>query len=86
MIRFACADIFSDEGTYFRVIQSSYFDVIYTNFNFADYQAQNRVTKAAETQRMGVITREAHMKGQLFHVTKEAGAEQISDLTDAALR
>ena len=42
--------------------------------------------KAAKAQKMGVITREAYMKGQLFHMAKEAGIEQISDLADAALR
>lgn len=86
LIRFACADTFSGEETYLRMIQSGYFDVIYINFNFADYQAQNRVMKAAKAQKMGVITREAYMKGQLFHMAKEAGIEQISDLADAALR
>ena len=39
LIRFACADTFSGEETYLKMIQSGYFDVMYMNFNFADYEA-----------------------------------------------
>lgn len=86
LIRFACADTFSGEETYLKMIQSGYFDVIYINFNFADYQAQRKVLGAAKAREMGVITREAYMKGQLFHMAKEAGIEPVSALADAALR
>ncbi|MBE6906835.1 MAG: aldo/keto reductase [Ruminococcaceae bacterium] len=86
LIRFACADTFSGEETYLRMIESSYFDVIYINLNFADHQAGNKVFKAAKAQGMGIISREAYMKGQLFQMAKEAGITDTKALADAALR
>lgn len=86
LIRFACADTFSGEETYLRMIESNHFDVIYINFNFADYQASRKVLQAAAARKIGVITREAYMKGQLFHMAKEAGIENTAALADAALR
>ena len=86
LIRFACADTFSGEETYLKMIQSGYFDVMYMNFNFADYEGERKVLKAAKEQKMGVITREAYMKGQLFQMAREAGIENVTALADAALR
>ncbi len=86
LIRFACADTFSGEETYLKMIQSGYFDIVYINFNFADYQAQRKVLKAAAAQGMGVVDREAYMKGQLFHMAKEAEITDTGALADAALR
>ena len=86
LIRFACADTFSGEETYLKMIESGYFDVVYINFNFADYQATRKVLKAAKDRNMGVVTREAYMKGQLFHMAKEAQMQDIPALSDAALR
>ena len=86
LIRFACADTFSGEETYLKMIQSGYFDVMYMNFNFADYEGERKVLKAAKEQKMGVITREAYMKGQLFQMAREAEIENVTALADAALR
>lgn len=86
LIRFACADTFSGEETYLKLIATGQFDVVYVNFNFADYQAQRKVLSAAKEKNMGVITREAYMKGQLFHMAGEAGIEDTGELADAALR
>ena len=86
LIRFACADTFSGEETYLKLIATGQFDVVYVNFNFADYQAQNKVFAAAKEKGMGIITREAYMKGQLFHMAKEANLEETGKLADAALR
>ncbi|MGI5967005.1 MULTISPECIES: aldo/keto reductase [Anaerotruncus] len=86
LIRFACADTFSGEETYLKMIESGYFDVVYINYNFADYQANRKVLKAAKEQGMGVVDREAYMKGQLFHMAKEAGITETGALADAALR
>lgn len=86
LIRFACADTFSGEETYLKLIESGAFDVIYINFNFGDYQAGQKVFSAAKEKRMGIVTREAYMKGQLFHMAKEAGIEDTGKLADAALR
>jgi aryl-alcohol dehydrogenase-like predicted oxidoreductase len=86
LIRFACADTFSGEETYLKMIESGHFDVMYMNFNFADYQGERKVLKAAKAQGMGVVTREAYMKGQLFHMAKEAQMDNVAPLADAALR
>lgn len=86
LIRFACADTFSGEETYLKMIESGYFDVIYMNFNFADNQGERKVIGAAKERGMGVITREAYMKGQLFHMAGEAGMDYVAPLADAALR
>lgn len=86
LIRFACADTFSGEETYLKMIESGHFDVMYMNFNFADYQGERKVLKAAKAQGMGVVTREAYMKGQLFQMAKEAQMENVAPLADAALR
>ena len=86
LIRFACADTFSGEETYLKLIATGQFDVIYVNFNFADYQAQRSVFAAAKEKGLGIITREAYMKGELFHMAKEAGFEEPGKAADAALR
>lgn len=86
LIRFACADTFSGEETYLKLIATGQFDVIYVNFNFADYQAERKVFAAAKEKGMGIVTREAYMKGQLFHMAKEAGMQEVGSLADAALR
>lgn len=86
LIRFACADTFSGEETYLKLIATGQFDVIYVNFNFADHQAQRRVFSAAKEQGMGIITREAYMKGELFHMAREATFETPGSVADAALR
>ncbi len=86
LIHFACADTFSGEETYLKLIASGQFDVVYINFNFADYQAQRKVFDAAKEKHMGIVTREAYMKGQLFRMAKEAQIEDTGKLADAALR
>ncbi|MFQ9703912.1 MAG: hypothetical protein ACLR0U_20940 [Enterocloster clostridioformis] len=58
LIRFACADTFSGEETYLRMIQSGYFDVIYINFNFVDYQAQNRGDEGCRGSKDGELLQE----------------------------
>lgn len=85
-IRFACADTFSGEDTYLKMIKSGYFDVIYINFNFGDYKAVEKVFPLAMKENMGVITREAYMKGALFKMAKEAGLTDISIVANAALK
>jgi len=86
LIRFACADTFSGEETYLRQIETGSFDVVYINYNFADHCGSRKVLPAAKRQSMGVVVREAFMKGGLFTMAKEAGIEDKAKLSHAALK
>jgi len=86
LIRFACADTFSGERTYLAQIDSSTFDAVYINFNFADYGATRKVFPFAIQKGLGVISREAFMKGQLFKMADEIGFSDRSKLAQIALK
>ena len=86
LIRFACADTFSGEYTYLKQIGADCFDGIYINFNFGDYQAENKVLRKAKEKGLGVITREAYMKGKLFKIADEIGFTDKPKLAKAALK
>lgn len=86
LIRWACADTFSGEETYLNQIFTGSFDVVYINFNFADHQAQGRVFGEVANCGMGVVVREAFMKGALFDMADEAGIGDKSALAMAALK
>jgi aryl-alcohol dehydrogenase-like predicted oxidoreductase len=80
LIGYADADCLSNpiedrEETYLRAIQSGAFDVVNTNFNFADDWPAERVFSAAADAGMGVVTREAFLKGSLFEMAAEAGVD-----------
>lgn len=85
LIRFAAADTFSGAEIYTKMIESGVFDVIYINFNFGDHTPMD-VLKLAKEKGMGVITREAYMKGDLFKMAKQAGIEDTVELAKAAMR
>ena len=87
LIRFACADTFSGEETYLKLINSGAFDVIYVNYNFADDRPLEKVIPTARAKGMGVIAREAYMKGQLFRaIAPEMGLTDVSALAEAAFK
>jgi predicted aldo/keto reductase-like oxidoreductase len=86
LIRFACADTFSGEYSYLKQITSNAFDAVYINLNFADYGALRRVFPKAEEKRLGIISREAFMKGQLFKMADEIGYTDRSKLAQTALK
>ena len=86
LIRFVCADTFSGEYTYLSQIESDVFDAVYINFNFADYGAIRKVFPSATEKKIGVISREAFMKGQLFHMADEIGFSDRSKLAQIALK
>lgn len=86
LIQYACADTFSGEETYLRQIAAGCFDVVYINFNFGDCGALERVFPAAARAALGVIAREAFMKGGLFRMAAEAGIEERDRLARAALK
>ncbi|MDR1659457.1 MAG: aldo/keto reductase [Desulfovibrio sp.] len=73
LIRFASADTFSGAGIYRKMIESGVFDAIYINFNFGDHTPGDEIIPLAKQKGLGVITREAFMKGDLFKMAKAAG-------------
>ncbi|KUK86359.1 MAG: Uncharacterized protein XE03_1554 [candidate division TA06 bacterium 34_109] len=85
-IRFASADTFSGEEIYLKMIESGHFDAVYINFNFGDYKPLEKVFPLAKERNLGVITREAFMKGQLFKMADEAGIADKSIVAKAALK
>lgn len=86
LVRFVCADTFSGESTYLAQIASGAFDVVYMNFNFADCQGERKVLGAAAERGMGVVDREAFMKGALFDMAREAGVGDRTLLAHAAMK
>lgn len=86
LIRWACADTFSGQETFLRMICSGAFDAMNLNFNFGDDGALAEVLPAAQRAGMAVFTREAFMKGPLFDMADEAGVEDRQGLARAALR
>ena len=86
LIRFATADTFSGETTYMRQIESGHFDAIFVNLNIGDDSATGKVLPAARRAGMGVIAREAFMKGRLFAMAEEAGISDLGAVASAAVR
>lgn len=86
LVRWVCADTFSGEDTYLAQINSNAFDVVYINFNLADYGAEKKVFPAAVSHDMGIIVREQYMKGALFKMAVEAGIEDKNTLAHAAMK
>ena len=86
LIRFVCADTFSGEPTYLTQINTDGFDAVYINFNFADYGPVRKVFPSVIEKGLGVISREAFMKGQLFRMADEIGFSDRSRLAQAALK
>ena len=86
LIRFACADTFSGEDTYLSQIASNIFDAVYINFNFADYGPIRKVFPSAAEKGLGVISREAFMKGQLFKMADEISFSDRGRLAQIALK
>lgn len=86
LIRFTSADTFRGEATYLRMIASGGFDTIFINLNVADQAGRQKVLPAAGAAGMGVVGREAFMKGELFKMGAEVGLTDRSRLAQAALR
>ncbi len=86
LIRFACADTFSGEYTYMKQIESGAFDTVYINFNFADHCSKNRVLPAAQDKGLGVISREAFMKADLFKMGDEVGFTDRTKLAQIGIK
>ncbi|MFT5366161.1 MAG: aryl-alcohol dehydrogenase-like predicted oxidoreductase [Candidatus Latescibacterota bacterium] len=86
LIRFATADNFSGEQTYLSQINAECFDTLAMNFSFADNAACQTVLPVAQSQDMGIITREVFQKGRLFKMGEEAGITDRSLLARISLK
>lgn len=86
LVRFTSADTFRGEATYLRMIESGGFDTIFINLNVADDAGRLKVLPAARAASMGVVGREAFMKGELFKMGAEVGITHRSRLAQAALQ
>jgi len=86
LIRFACADTFSGEETYLHQIRAGCFDAVYISFNFGDDGATRKVFQEAARRGLGVITREAFLKGELYKMGDEAGIPDRGILSKVALK
>jgi len=86
LISSAGCDTSSGEATYLRQIESGHFSSIAINFNFADTGATENVLPAAAERGMGVVTREAFLKGGLFRMGDEAGITGRDALARVALK
>lgn len=86
LVRFACADTFSGEYTYLKQIEAGCFDAVYINFNFADDGGIEKVLPLAGEKGLGVISREAFMKGELFKMGEEVGLADRTQLSQMALK
>jgi aryl-alcohol dehydrogenase-like predicted oxidoreductase len=86
LIRFTSADTFRGEAVYLSMIASGGFDTMFINLNVADRAGRQTVLPAARAAGMGVVGREAFMKGELFRMGAEVGLTDRSLLAQAALR
>lgn len=86
LIRFTSADTFRGAATYLAQVASGAFDTVFINLNFADAAGRERVLPAAAAAGMGVVAREAFLKGALFPFGEEAGIADRAALARAALR
>jgi len=86
LIRYACADTFSGERTYLEQVAAGCFDAIYINFSFGDCRCLDHVFPRASDKGLGIIGREAFMKGKLFDMADEAGGIDKTSLARAALK
>ena len=86
LIKRAVADTFSGESTYLKQIERDCFDGININFNLADCGALEKVLPLAHRMKLGVITREAFMKGELFRMGEEVGLKNRGQLAQTALK
>ena len=86
LIGYAAADTFSGAEIYRKMIESDHFDVIYINFNFGDHTPGEGIIPLAKKKGLGVIAREAFMKGDLFKMAKEAEMAETGPLAAAAIR
>jgi aryl-alcohol dehydrogenase-like predicted oxidoreductase len=86
LIRFACADTFSGERTYVGEIERGCFDAIFINLNLADDCGRHKVLPMAAERGLGVLSREAFMKGALFRMGDEVGLMDRNRLAQIALK
>lgn len=86
LILFAAADTFSGEGAYEAMMASGAFATLNINFNIADHTPEQKIFPDAKKLGMGVVVREAYLKGALFKLGLEAGITDKALLARAAMK
>jgi len=86
LIQFASCDTGSGGDMYLTQIESGIFDSLAVNFNFANNGAKEKVIPRAVEQNVGVVTREAFMKGRIFRMGKQAGIDDIDLLARLGIK
>jgi aryl-alcohol dehydrogenase-like predicted oxidoreductase len=86
LILFAAADTFSGEATYRAMMASGAFATLNINFNIADDYPEREIFPFAGQRGMGVVVREAFLKGILFRLGREAGIVDDALLARAAMK
>jgi aryl-alcohol dehydrogenase-like predicted oxidoreductase len=83
----ACDGRFSGESHYLRVMERGCFDIVWINYSLFDPFAASAVFPLAQSLGMGVVTREAFRKGQVFRLGSEIlPGVPAGDLAAVALR
>lgn len=83
----ACDSLLSGEEHYLRMMRAGCFDVVWLNFNILNPYPAEEILPLAHEMGMGVVAREAFVKGKLFEVASESKVEvSHSELSEIALR
>ncbi len=86
LVRWVVADSFSGERLYLAMIESGAFDVLNTDLNVGDACVLDRVVPAARSRGLGVVAREAFLKGELFRIGASIGCDDKALLARVALK
>lgn len=76
LIRFAGCDTFSGGPAYEAMIATGLFDLLYLIYNPLNDFAEEKVFPMAAERGMGVLVKEAFLKGQILHAAEEMGVER----------
>lgn len=86
LIRAAVADSFSGARLYHAMMACGAFDAVNLDLNPGDAAGLESVVPEARRQGLGVIAREAFLKGELFGIAAEAGLTDRAAVARAAMR
>ena len=85
-IGFAGCDTLGGRRCSLAAIESGYFDVVYTNYNIIEPHMRETIIRAARAKNMGVIVREAFIKGRLFAMAEDVGIADAEKVAHASLK
>jgi aryl-alcohol dehydrogenase-like predicted oxidoreductase len=86
LIGYVATDTLGGRGACCAAIESGHFDAVYTNYNITEPHIGDIIIKAAAKQGMGVIVREAFVKGRLFAMAKQAGIDDAAKVARASVK